>query len=125
MGNQEIVMFLLKSYLGKSHAFYVNNLFISPLFDILHKNGTNACGTVKKRRKGMPNMDEKLQKGEACFCLSEHFSYKIFDGCSRQVLFSQPGEQLNGIENIFFIWSICAYGMHIVSTNWKPVRKYQ
>jgi len=39
----------------------------SALFDVLHKNCTNVCGTVKKRRKGMPKMNEKLKKGEAYF----------------------------------------------------------
>lgn len=64
-----IVMSLLEPYLGKGHTFYVDNWYTSPaLFDVLHKNYTNACGTVRKRRKGMPKMDEKLKKGEACFC---------------------------------------------------------
>jgi len=63
-----VVMSLLELYLGKGHALYVDNWYTSPaLFDILHKNSTNACGTVKKRRKGMPRMNEKLQKEEACF----------------------------------------------------------
>lgn len=63
-----VVMSLLEPYLGKGQALYVENWYTSPaLFDILHKNGTNACGTVKKRRIGMPRMNEKLQKGEACF----------------------------------------------------------
>lgn len=63
-----IVLSLLEPYLGKGHTLYVDNWYTSPaLFDVLHKNYTNACGTVKKRRKGMPKMDEKLKKGEACF----------------------------------------------------------
>jgi len=66
-----VVMSLLQLYLGKGHALYVDNWYTSPaLFDILHKNSTNACGTVKKRRKGMPKMNEKLQKKEAYFCSS-------------------------------------------------------
>ncbi|KAK2578713.1 hypothetical protein KPH14_000840 [Odynerus spinipes] len=63
-----MVMSLLEPYLGKGHTLYVDNWYTSPaLFDVLHKNYTNACGIVKKRRKGMPKMDEKLKKGEACF----------------------------------------------------------
>ena len=66
--SESIVMSLLEPYLGKGHILYVDNWYTSPaLFDVLHKNCTNACGTVKKRRKGMPKMHEKLKKGEACF----------------------------------------------------------
>nr|XP_012152390.1 PREDICTED: piggyBac transposable element-derived protein 4-like [Megachile rotundata] len=54
-----IVMYLLEPYLGKGHTLYVVNWYTSPaLFDVLHKNDINACGTVKKRRNGMPKMDE-------------------------------------------------------------------
>lgn len=76
-----VVMFLLEPYLGKGHALYVDNWCTSPtLFDILHKNGTNACGTVKKKRKGMPKMDEKLKMGEACFRSSENIlAVKYYD----------------------------------------------
>lgn len=75
------VISLLEPYLGKGHALYVDNWYTSPvLFDILHKNGTNACGTVKKRRKGMPKMNEKLQKEEACFRSSENIlAIKYYD----------------------------------------------
>lgn len=53
-------MNLLEPYLGKGHTLYVDNYTNSALFDILHKNGSNPCGTVKKKRKGMPRMKEKL-----------------------------------------------------------------
>ncbi|EFN85041.1 PiggyBac transposable element-derived protein 4, partial [Harpegnathos saltator] len=56
-----IVMQLLKPYLNKGHTLYVDNWYTSPaLFILLHKNGTNACGTVRKRRKGMPIIHNKL-----------------------------------------------------------------
>ncbi|KAL2731776.1 LOW QUALITY PROTEIN: piggyBac transposable element-derived protein 4-like [Vespula squamosa] len=46
-----IVMELLKSYLGEDHTLYVDNWYTSlTLFILLHKNATNACGTVRKRR---------------------------------------------------------------------------
>jgi len=63
-----IVLTLLKPYLGKGHTLYVDNYYSSPaLFNFLHANITNACGTVKQRRKGMPIMDKKLKKGEIDF----------------------------------------------------------
>ncbi|XP_066600736.1 piggyBac transposable element-derived protein 4-like [Prorops nasuta] len=54
-----IVEALIKPYLGKGHTLYVDNWYSSPaLFNFLHNNCTNACGTVRKRRKGMPKIDE-------------------------------------------------------------------
>lgn len=64
----EIVISLLESYLGKKHTLFVDNWYTSPaLFAYLHDNMTNACGTVKRRRKDMPTMNEKLKTGEICF----------------------------------------------------------
>lgn len=59
------VMSLLEAHLGKGHTLYVDNWYASPaLFGILHKHFTNACGTVKERRKGLPEM--KNYKKEKC-----------------------------------------------------------
>jgi len=63
-----IVLSLLKPYLGQGHTLYTDNFYSSPaLYNFLHDNCTNVCGTVKKRRQGMPKMEERLKKGEACF----------------------------------------------------------
>ncbi|CAK9834553.1 PiggyBac transposable element-derived protein 4 [Anthophora retusa] len=63
-----IVETLMKPYLGVGHTLYVDNWYSSPaLFNFLHNNCTNACGTVRKRRKGMPKIDERLKRGEATF----------------------------------------------------------
>ena len=68
-----IVETLMKSHLGKGHTIYVDNWYASPaLFKFLHNNGTNACGTVIKERKGMPKIDKRLKKGEAAFKLSDN-----------------------------------------------------
>ena len=68
-----IVLTLLKPYLGKGHTLYVDNYYSSPaLFNFLHANITNACGTVRQRRKGMPIMDKKLKKGEIDFRTSSN-----------------------------------------------------
>lgn len=64
-----IVLSPLKPYLGKCHTVYLANFFYSSpaLFNFLHNNCTNACGTVNKRRQGMPKFEERLKKGAACF----------------------------------------------------------
>lgn len=64
----EVLLALLKSYLGKGHTLFVDNFYTSPtLFSYLYNNKTNACGTVKPQRRDMPIMKEKLQSGEMCF----------------------------------------------------------
>lgn len=63
-----IVLSLLRPFLGNSHTIYLDNFYSSPgLFNLLHNNSTNACGTVSKRRQGMPKFEKHLKKGEACF----------------------------------------------------------
>ncbi|KAL2729387.1 piggyBac transposable element-derived protein 4-like [Vespula squamosa] len=59
------IMTIMKDYLGKSHALYVDNWYTSPiLFTALHLNQINACSTAKKDRKNMSLMQDKLQKDE-------------------------------------------------------------
>lgn len=60
-----IVLTLMKDYLNKGHTVYVDNWYTSPaLFSYLFANKTNACGTVKANRKGMPVMNKKLKMGD-------------------------------------------------------------
>ena len=60
-----IVMTLMKPYLGQGHILYVDNWYTSPqLFLELYNQNTGAVGTVKKNRKGMPYLEEKLNRGE-------------------------------------------------------------
>lgn len=60
-----IVTTLLKPYINKGHCLYVDNWYTSPdLFTFLHKNKTNACGTVKFTRMGMPQFEQDLEVGE-------------------------------------------------------------
>lgn len=57
----EVVLTLLKSYLGKGHTLFVDNWYTSPtLFNYLYNNKTNVCGTVKPRTKDMPVLSEKV-----------------------------------------------------------------
>ena len=45
-----IVMTHMQSYLQKGHNLFVDNWFTSPvLFEVLHANGTGACGTIRKK----------------------------------------------------------------------------
>lgn len=69
-----IVLTLLEPYLQRGHTLFVDNWYTSPiLFDVLHKNKTNACGIVKSTRKNMPKFPQLgergtfiLQRREAC-----------------------------------------------------------
>jgi hypothetical protein len=50
-----VVKTLVAPYVGKNHNIFVDNWYTSPdLFEYLHQENTEACGTVKKNRKGMP-----------------------------------------------------------------------
>ncbi|XP_050316027.1 piggyBac transposable element-derived protein 4-like [Anthonomus grandis grandis] len=60
-----IVLTFLERYLSKGHSLYVDNWYTSPtLFTYLHKNKTNACGTVRKNRRNLPNLSKNLKSGE-------------------------------------------------------------
>lgn len=60
-----VTTLLSQGYLNKGHTLFVDNWYTSPnLFSVLHDNGTNACGTVRKNRKNMPQLQEKLKRGE-------------------------------------------------------------
>lgn len=59
------IMTVMKDYLEKSHALYVDNWYTSPiLFTTLHLNQINACSTAKRDRKNMSFMQDKLEKDE-------------------------------------------------------------
>lgn len=60
-----VIQTLLGAYLQKGHTLWVDNWYSSPmLFDHLHKNKTNVCGTVRKNRREMPKFTGKLPKGQ-------------------------------------------------------------
>ncbi|CAD1473806.1 unnamed protein product, partial [Heterotrigona itama] len=63
-----IVKTLMEPYLNKCHVLVTDNWYSSPaLFSLLHHNKTNAFGTVKKTKRGMANISNKLCKGEIAF----------------------------------------------------------
>lgn len=50
-----VVITLLRPYLGKSHTLITDNWYTSPhLYNLLHKYKTNAFGTVGKIEAGCP-----------------------------------------------------------------------
>lgn len=60
-----IVTTLLGPYLNKGHCLFIDNWYSSPsLFTYLHLNKTNACGTVRTDRMGMPQFEDELRVGE-------------------------------------------------------------
>lgn len=65
-----IVFTLMQPYLGSGHTLYTDNWYTSPiLYGMLYARQTNACGTVKQNRKNMPDMKEKISRGQVI-----HFS---------------------------------------------------
>ena len=58
-----VVMTLLRPYLGKGHTVITDNWYTSPhLYNLLHKQKTNAFGTVRKNRRDMPHIEGKMKK---------------------------------------------------------------
>jgi hypothetical protein len=59
------VMALMETYLQKGHTVWMDNWYSSPqLYDHLHKNKTNTCGTVRRNRKVLPKFAKK-NKGKS------------------------------------------------------------
>lgn len=61
----DIVAHFMTSYFHKGHIVFIDNWYSSPkLAEFLHDRETGMCGTVKKNRKGMPELNNKLSRGE-------------------------------------------------------------
>lgn len=70
----DVVASLLHPYLEKGHTIFLDNWYSSPeLFGWLYDKTTNAVGTVRRNRKNMPCMMEKLKKGELTFRSCDNF----------------------------------------------------
>lgn len=60
----DIVAHLVKPYFYKGHITFVDNWYSSPqLAEFLHDHDTGMCGIVRKNRKGILNLNAKLQRG--------------------------------------------------------------
>ena len=58
-------MELMQRCLNKGHHLYIDNWHTSPaLFELLHRNKTAACGTVRKNRHGLLPLSTKLKRGD-------------------------------------------------------------
>ncbi|CAL4102857.1 unnamed protein product, partial [Meganyctiphanes norvegica] len=63
-----VVLKLLGKFLSRGHVLYIDNWYTSPLLAReLFLKDTGVCGTVKKRRKHMPNQVNKLNKKDVIF----------------------------------------------------------
>ena len=61
----DIVAHFLQPFFFKGHVMWIDNWYSSPqLAEFLHDRDTGVCGTVKSNRKGMPVLNEKLEKNE-------------------------------------------------------------
>lgn len=60
-----IALELMEPYFNKNHHLYCDNWFVSPILaeELLSRN-TYVCGTLRKNRKHIPLMKEKLKRGE-------------------------------------------------------------
>lgn len=60
-----VVKTLMKPYLNKGHTLFTEHKFTSPILaKYLLRHKTNTIGTVRKNRRGMPNLKRKLKSGE-------------------------------------------------------------
>lgn len=60
-----VVMTLMAPYLKKGHNLYTDNLYTSPILcEHLFVKKTPLAGTVRKNRRGMPDLKTKLKAGE-------------------------------------------------------------
>lgn len=60
-----IVKNLIKPYFSYGHSLYTDNFYTSPALAMyLHKKKINSCGTVRKNRKLLPDLNSKLKLGE-------------------------------------------------------------
>jgi len=77
-----IVLSLLKPYLGQGHTLYTDNFYSSPaLFNFLHDNCTNVCGTVKKRRHSRNAEDGRaIEKRRGMFSCNKKLVSDEVDG---------------------------------------------
>lgn len=66
--SRQIVMTLFEAYLGKGHTLVTDNWYSSPnLFLELHKNLTNAYGTIRRNRLSISELNKNIHKEECVF----------------------------------------------------------
>lgn len=71
----KVVMTLMEPYFDKGHKLFVDNWYTSlQLFNLLVGKKVNACGTIRRNRKGIP-IDNKLKTGEMEVLYSDKYTY--------------------------------------------------
>jgi len=61
---EKLTLYMMLPLLGTGHSLYVDNFYTSPrLFQLLHENFTNCCGTMRKNRVSAAVRDFRLPKG--------------------------------------------------------------
>lgn len=73
----QVVIDLLGDLGGQGRTLYVDNWYSSPwLFNRLHNEKTNVCGTVRIKRTYLPKINHKeIKKGEMKFFSSKKMTY--------------------------------------------------
>jgi hypothetical protein len=66
--SSRIVLTLMEGLLGLGHRVYMDNFYSSPLLYVdLLRNGTDAVGTARVNRRGMPpSFSRKIPRGTTC-----------------------------------------------------------
>lgn len=96
-----VVTTLLDQYLDKGHCIFLDNWYTSPdLFAFLHSRKTNACGTVKNSRLGMPKFEKKkMQVGQVeCFNDGTILATKWTDKRDVHMLSTEHGHEMKNTE---------------------------
>lgn len=83
----DVVYTFLELYLDRGHTLYIDNWYTSPdLFMWLFDRATNACGTLRKNRKNVPSMNEKLTRGQWTFRTSSN-KLLVLKYCDKKEVF--------------------------------------
>ena len=99
--SSQIVMTLVDELLGKGYCVYVDNYYTLPmLFRELHKQQTDAIGTVRLNRKHMPaQLKVKIPRGSTVARYSEELmSLKWLDKKEVMMLSTYHDESMSEIE---------------------------
>ena len=67
-----VVLKLMEDFLRQGYQLYMDNFYNSvPLFQVLGREMTLVCGTVNKKRKGLPKAILKAKKEERTVGLAD------------------------------------------------------
>ncbi|XP_064631427.1 piggyBac transposable element-derived protein 4-like [Lineus longissimus] len=99
----KVVLSLAHPLLDQGYGINMDNFFSSPvLFDFLCQHETDAVGTIRSNRKGLPvQMKQKrLKKGESCEYYRDDID--IPQGLKTKILFMKDHNCVDNIEKLYF-----------------------